>query len=118
MSLGQRGPWPYPTVPADGLAWTDVDGEDQVCECGNSSLSYDWRAADSTGRLSANSAGSSDPSEYAVCPLCGRVYSNEALFTGSPAPAIARYDTSSIEFTIARRAYEKDAYGEPSEPSP
>ena len=105
--------WPYPTVPVDGVACTDVDGEDQVCECGNSSLTFDWCAADATGRLSAFAAGSSDPAEHAVCPLCGRVYPNEGLFTGQPTYAIARYDTDSTEFTAARLAYERDAYGAP-----
>lgn len=106
--------WPYPTVPADGFAWTDVDGEDQVCECGNSSLSYDWCAADAAGRLSAYSAGSSNPREYAVCPLCGRVYPNEGLFTGRPTPAIARYDSDSTDFIDARRVYDDEAYGGPA----
>lgn len=114
MSLPQRGPWPYPTVPVDGAAWTEVDGEDQVCECGNSSLSYDWCAADAAGRLSAYSAGSSDPAECAVCPLCGRVYPNEGLFSGLPTPAIARYDTNSTEFTAAWRTYDNEVYGSPS----
>lgn len=114
MSLQQCGPWPYPTVPVDGIAWTDVDGEDQVCECGSSSLSYDWCAADATGRLSTYSAGSSDPTEYAVCPQCGRLYPNEGLFSGQPTAAIARFDTSSTEFAAARGIYNKDAYGGPS----
>lgn len=110
-----QGGWPYPTVPVDGIAWTDVDGEDQVCECGNSSLSYDWCAADAAGRLSADSAGSSDPAEHAVCPVCGRVYPNGELFSGLPTHAIARYDTGSGEFTAARLSYERATYGAPDD---
>lgn len=103
--------WPYPTVPVDGVAWTDLDGEDQVCECGNSSLAFDWCAADAAGRLSASAAGSSDPAEYAVCPLCGRVYPNEGLFSGRPTPAIARYDISNRRFAVARETYDRETYG-------
>lgn len=112
-----REMWPYPTVPVDGVAWTDVDGEDQVCECGNTSLSFDWCAADATGQLSALAAGSSDPAEYAVCPLCGRIYPNARLFSGHPTPAIGRYDTNSSELAAAKREYNKDVYGDHSAPS-
>lgn len=112
----QPGRWPYPTVPVDGVASTDVDGEDQVCECGNSSLTQDWCAADADGRLSADAAGSSDPAEHAVCPVCGRVYPNEGLFSGQPTPAIARYDTGSREFIAEWRTYDRAAYGAPSVP--
>lgn len=105
--------WPYPTIAADGSARTDVDGDNQVCECGNDSHSYDWYAADGEGRLCAEAMGSPDPSEHAVCPQCGRVYLNEDLFSGRAAPAVVRYAVDDHEFRSALRVYEREAYGAP-----
>lgn len=107
------GGWPYPTVPVDGNATIDEDGDNQTCECGNDSLVEDWRSADRSGRLSFAASGSFDPAEFAVCPSCGRVYPNAALFdTGSgPVAAIARYDLSSPTFIAALAWYDHEAYG-------
>ena len=96
--------WPYPTVRVDGIATVDEDGENQVCACGNDSATQDWRSADRHGRLTF------DPDEFAVCPVCGRVYRNAALFQGAAA-AVARYEITSAEFTAALRRYDHDAYG-------
>ncbi len=103
--------WPYPTVDVDGQATVEDDGENQVCECGNDSWTQDWRHADRDGRLTFDASGSSDPDEFAVCPVCGRVYANGALFKGDAASAVARYDVSSPGFTAALRRYDQDAYG-------
>lgn len=103
--------WPYPTVLADGQATVEDDGENQVCECGNDSWTQDWHHADCDGRLSFDASGSSDPDEFVVCPVCGRVYPNSALFGGGIMPAVARYEISSAEFVEAARRYERDAYG-------
>lgn len=103
--------WPYPTVVVDGKATVEDDGENQVCECGNDSWTQDWRHADRDGRLTFDASGSSDPDEFAVCPVCGRVYANGALFKGDAASAVARYDVSSPGFTAALRRYDQDAYG-------
>ena len=83
--------WPYPTVRVDGTATVDEEGENQVCACGNDSWTQDWRSADRLGRLAFDAAGSADPDEFAVCPVCGRVYPNAALFHGAAA-AVARYE--------------------------
>lgn len=104
--------WPYPTVPVDGRAVVDEDGEDQVCECGNSSWTEGWAQADRFGRLTFAAAGSSDPAEFAVCPVCGRVYPNGELFEGA-AVAVARYDVASGVFVAALAQYNRDAYGAP-----
>lgn len=45
-----------------------------------------------------------------MCPVCGRVYRNAALFQGAAA-AVARYEITSAEFTAALRRYDHDAYG-------
>lgn len=103
--------WPYPTVSVDGRATVDDDGENQTCECGNDSWTQDWRHADRDGRLSFEAAGSSDPDEFAVCPVCGRVYPNAALFVDGVVPAIVRYETSSSSFVAALQRYDHDAYG-------
>ena len=108
------GGWPYPTVPVDGTASIDDDGENQTCACGNDSWTQDWRHADSHGRLTFEAAGSSDPDEFAVCPVCGRVYPNRALFVGGDdVAAVTRYDTSSTAFTVALAGYDRDAYEGP-----
>lgn len=103
--------WPYPTLIVDGQATVEDDGENQVCECGNDSWTQDWRHADRDGRLTFDASGSSDPDEFAVCPVCGRVYVNGALFGGGVVPAVARYEISSAEFVEALRLYDRDAYG-------
>lgn len=102
--------WPYPTVPVDGIATVDEDGENQVCACGNDSATQDWRSADRHGCLTFDAAGSSDPNEFAVCPVCGRVYPNAALFRGAAA-AVARYEITSAKFVAALQRYDHDAYG-------
>lgn len=103
--------WPYRTVHVDGQAAIEDDGENQICECGNDSWTQDWRHADRKGRLTFDASGSSDPNEFAVCPVCGRVYPNSALFGGGIVPAVARYEISSAEFVEALRRYDRDAYG-------
>lgn len=112
--------WPYPTVPVDGHATVDEAGDNQTCECGNDSLVEDWRSADRSGRLSFGASGSFDHVEFAVCPSCGRVYPNGALFdAGSePVEAIARYDLSSQSFTAALAWYDHEAYGAPRPAEP
>lgn len=89
----------------------DEDGENQVCACGNDSATQDWRSADRHGRLTFDAAGSSDPDEFAVCPVCGRVYPNAALFRVVAVAAVARYEVTSAEFIAALRRYDQDAYG-------
>ena len=106
--------WPYPTVDVDGSAVVDEEGENQSCACGNDSWTQDWRAADREGRLSFDAAGSSDAEEFAVCPVCGRVYPNGALFYGEAAVAVARYDTGSAAFVAALARYDGEAYGGPA----
>lgn len=111
------GEWPYPTVPVDGNATVTDDGDNQVCECGNDSRAEDWRQSDRDGRLTFEASGSSDPTEFTVCPVCGRVYTNLALFDANAgaAAAAARYDVSSPEFATALAGYDRDAYwGPPS----
>lgn len=105
--------WPYPTVPVDGSVFVDEDGENQVCECGNDSWTNDWMHADRNGLLTLRPDGSADPDEFAVCPTCGRVFSNAELFelADSTAPAVARYDTTSLAFTAASAWYQSEAYG-------
>lgn len=114
MSTPTTG-WPYPTVLVDGEITVDEEGENQTCECGNDSQTECWCQATSDGRLSWIADGSSDPSEFAVCPVCGRVYPNVTLFEaqGSTAAAIARYDTTSPAFIEDLRRYNHDAYGDP-----
>lgn len=109
------GEWPYPTVPVDGSATVDDDGENQACACGNDSWAEDWRHADRNGCLSFEASGSFDPAEFAVCPACGRVYPNVVLFDASAgtAAAVARYDVSSPLFTAALARYDHEAYGAP-----
>lgn len=104
--------WPYPTVPVNGEATVDEDGDTQTCACGNDSWALDWRHATQDGRLQWMPNGSLDPAEFAVCPSCGRVYANGDLFdaqTGGAA-AIVRYDTSSAEFVEGLSQYDHDAY--------
>lgn len=105
--------WPYPTVPADGEASIDDDGENQTCECGNDVWASDWCHATSDGKLRWMTNGSSDPEEFAVCPVCGRVYPNVGLFQaqGGSTPAVARYDTRSEAFKTAVIEYASAAYG-------
>lgn len=102
--------WPYPTVPVDGSASIDEEGENQTCECGNDSQTSSWCHADNLGRLTWGSEGSFDPSEFAVCPVCGRIYSNATLFEALEVAAVARYDTSSPTFMSALSQYNPDAY--------
>ena len=106
------GEWPYPTVPVDGNATLDGDGENQVCECGNDSWAENWRHSDRDGHLSFEASGSSDPAEFTVCPACGRVYTNLALFDANAgaAAAVAQYDASSPLFTAALARYDREAY--------
>lgn len=106
--------WPYRTVRVDGQATIDDDGENQTCACGNDSWTQDWHHADRDGRLTFDASGSSDPDEFAVCPACGRVYPNGALFEGGVVPAVARYKISSAEFVEAARRYKRDAHGSSS----
>jgi hypothetical protein len=100
------GEWPYPTVPVDGNATVDYV---------NDSWAEDWRHADRDGHLSFEASGSSDPAEFTVCPACGRVYTNLALFDANAgaaaAVAVAQYDASSPLFTAALARYDRDAYG-------
>lgn len=105
--------WPYPTVPVDGTAQVDEDGENQTCACGNDSMTQNWCHATRDGQLRWMPEGSVDPEEFAVCPICGRVYPNAALFTaqGGTAAACARYDDSSTLFRAAVAQYERAAYG-------
>lgn len=112
----QSKTWPYPTVPVDGEAYVDEDGDTQTCACGNDNWSQDLRHATSDGRLLWMPEGSADPDEFAVCPLCGRVYPNAALFVaqGGTAPAVARYDVSSADFIRDLARYGQDAYRDPS----
>lgn len=106
--------WAYPTVPVDGEASVDEDGETQTCACGNDTWAQDMRHATCEGRLQWMSDGSADPDEFAVCPLCGRVYSNAALFDaqGGTAPAVARYDVTNSPFIADLARYGQDAYGD------
>ncbi|RFA17726.1 hypothetical protein B7R25_16725 [Subtercola boreus] len=108
-------PWPYPTTPLTVLGGAEVeaDGDNQTCVCGNDSFSFDWMAADRTGRITFEGAGSSDGDECTVCPVCGRVYRNADLVdaTGDRlAPALAQYDTTAPAFLAALRRYNRDAY--------
>lgn len=109
--------WPYPTRSVRGSAQVDSDGENQTCACGNDSHSEDWRHADRTGRLSFDASGSSDPAEYAVCPVCGRVYSNAELFNpvDGEVPATARYVVHSRPFMAALAQYNREAYKAPGD---
>lgn len=109
--IKQKPAWPYPTAPVDGAATIDEEGENQTCACGNDSQTSDWCHADYLGRLTWESEGSSDPSEFAVCPICGRVYPNAVLFEALEVAAVARYDTNSPPFTCALAQYNRDAYG-------
>lgn len=111
MSETERA-WPYPTVPVDGKATVDEDGDTQTCACGNGSCALDWRHATQDGRLQWMADGSSNPAEFAVCPVCGRIYANGDLFgaqAGSVA-AIARYDTRSAESIEDLSQYDHFAY--------
>lgn len=111
MSAPTSG-WPYPTVLVDGEITVDDEGENQTCECGNDSQTKNWCHATSDGRLSWMADGSSDPSEFAVCPVCGRVYPNLTLFEARriAAAAIARYDTHSAQFIDDLSRYNHAAY--------
>ena len=109
------GEGPYLTVAVDGHATVDRDGENQMCEGGNDSWSANWRHADRDDNLSLEASGSSDPAEFSVCPSCGRVYTNVALFdasAGGAAPAVAQNDTSSARFTAELARYDSEAYGD------
>ena len=112
---GATGEWPYPTVPVDGNVTVTDDGDNQVCACGNDSRAEDWRQADRDGRLTFEASGSSDSAEFTVCPVCGRVYTNLALFDANAgaAAAAARYDVSSPAFATALARYDRDAYWGP-----
>lgn len=107
--------WPYPTLAVRGSAQADSDGQHQMCACGNDSHSADWCHADRTGRLSFGTSGSSDPAEFAVCPVCGRVYSKAALLdpTDEGVPAVARYDANSRPFLTALAQYDREAWQAP-----
>ncbi len=114
MSAPTNG-WPYATVLVDGEITVDEDGENQTCECGNDSQTENWCHATSDGRLSWMTDGSSDPSEFAVCPVCGRVYPQRRTVrrSGNTAAAIARYDTLDPAFIKDLTQYNHDAYGDP-----
>lgn len=107
----------YPTVPLgeEITATVTEDGEDQVCACGNSSATEDWMAADASGRIDPEAAGSSDEREHTICPVCGLIYRNADLFaigdSGGTVAAIARADTTSEAFVTDRRAYDAAVYG-------
>lgn len=105
--------WPYPTITADGDATVDEDGDNQTCECGNDVWSSDWCHASSDGHLRWMTNGSTDPEEFAVCPVCGRVYANAGLFKaqGRSTAAVARYDVNSDAFKAAVFEYVSAAYG-------
>lgn len=62
--------------------------------------------------------GSTDPSEFAVCPDCGRVYPNAGLFMaqGRSTAAVARYDVNRDAFKAAMAEYVKAAYGASPQP--
>ncbi|WP_193597864.1 hypothetical protein [Microbacterium sp. YJN-G] len=112
--------WPYPTVPVRGSLTVDSDGENQRCACGNSSYAQDWNHADQTGQLTFEASGSSEPEEFAVCPSCGRVYSNADLFQSDDGivAAVARYDVNTRVFKAARVQYDREAYtADPSRPA-
>lgn len=111
MSETERA-WPYPTVPVNGEATVDEDGDTQTCACGNDSWALDWCHATREGRLRWMPEGSADPAEFAVCPLCGRVYANSDLFEARDrtASAIARYETNSAEFIEELSGYNRAAY--------
>lgn len=91
----------------------DVNGEKQRCACGGSDLYVqDWAYADLTGRLTFAASGSSDPAEFAVCPRCGRVYSNADLFQSEDGvvAAVTRYDVNAPVFMSARAEYDREAH--------
>ncbi|WP_404435168.1 hypothetical protein LG322_08430 [Microbacterium aerolatum] len=104
--------WPYPTISVDGDAIVDEDGDTQTCACGNDSLSFDWRHATQDGRLRWMPDGSSNPAEFAVCPVCGRVYANGDLFEAQhgPVAAVTRYDVNTAAFKTALTQYDRVAY--------
>lgn len=110
LTLATPSAYPTSLTSVDGTARVTEDGENQTCECGNDSETDDWAAADRNGHLNPDSLGSGDEEEYAVCPDCGRVYSNADLFKGD-APAVARYDTNSAEFKSALADYNTAVYG-------
>ncbi|CAD6016161.1 hypothetical protein [Agreia sp. COWG] len=101
--------YPLASLPNDGVAITDEDGENQTCPCGNDSQAADWVPADTTGAMTFEASGSSNPAEHTVCPECGRLYRNADLFTGAAAP-IARYDVTSAAFTAALAQYNRYAF--------
>lgn len=103
--------WPYPTLPVRGSLTVGVDGKNQRCACGDDTHSSGWNHADATGRLTFAAFGSSDPDEFAVCPSCGRMYSNADIFQAAYgiATAIARYDVNSRDFNAARAQYDREA---------
>jgi hypothetical protein len=110
LSAPIKGAYPFSPEPVDGIARVIDGGENQICECGNDSETDDWVAADRNGRLNPDSLGSGDEEEYAVCPDCGRVYSNADLIKGD-AVAVTRYDTGSSEFKDALSDYNVAVYG-------
>lgn len=109
--------WPYPTVPVRGSLTVDSDGNNPRCACGHDSGSQYWAHADRTGRLTFAVCETSDPDEFAVCPSCGRVYSNADLFHSDDGvvAAIAQYDVNARVFKAARVQYDREAYA--AEPS-
>lgn len=110
-----RQRWPHPTLPVDGFAVVDPDGENQTCACGNDSATQDWRHADQLGRLTFEASGSDDPAEHPVCPVCGRVYLNAGLFeAGETVAAIARYDVTDPGFLGELAEYDRNAYEGPT----
>lgn len=105
--------YPLSSDPLDGEVTVSDDGEDQDCVCGNSaSGSGYWLDADPDGKIDADRQQSTDEADHAICPNCGRVYENGALFEalGGSAPAVARYDVTSPEFQAARQAYEDEIF--------
>ena len=112
--------WPYPTVPVRGSLTMDSEGENQRCACGDVSHAQDWNHADHTGRLTLAASRSFSPDEFAVCPSCGRVYSNADLFRSDDGvvAAVARYDVNARVFRAARVQYDREAYSDQSRPMP
>lgn len=105
--------YPLSSELLDGEVTVSDDGEDQECVCGNAAVGDGyWLDADPDGKIDPDRQQSTDDADHAVCPKCGRVYENGALFeaVGSSAPAVARYDVESPEFQAARQAYEDEIF--------
>lgn len=104
--------WPYATVPVRGSLTINLGGESQRCACGERSYAPAWNHADETGRLTFAASRSRAPGEFAVCPSCGRVYSNADFLHSDNrvVSAVARYDVHDLAFRLARAQYHREAY--------